>query len=183
MLCHHCQGDCSPRKTAELPRDSRPNLKMFREALRSRSFVIPQHGQRHPLPVAAGRTVRGRLGRIHLLELPTGVFRLVREIRRRIATTPHPGCFGSNIGGVRFAGMNILDKDSTILANPSTGRCRTTGTVPTPDRRSPLPVRSHPLFYYGRSFFNPGRVMVCSLSESPTPSPSRAFFRCSRKGL
>ena len=64
--------------------------------LAARTTVRPV-GQRHPLPMAAGGTGLGRIGRIHPPELPTGT--LSTRERGKIATTPHRGCFGSDIGG------------------------------------------------------------------------------------
>ena len=118
----------------------------------ARTGIGPE-GQRHFLPVAAGGTVLGGIGRIDLLELPTGAFSLVRETGEELRPRRIPKASVQTSVGVHFVDMDVFHEDPSVLLHDLrrflVGEVRSLEQDPFVDFRHDL----FGFFSFRRSFF------------------------------
>ena len=72
-------------------------------------------GQRYFLPVTAGGTVLGRIGRIDLLELSTSILSFVRKKEEKLRPRRITDVSIQTSVGVHFVDVNVLHKDPSVL--------------------------------------------------------------------
>ena len=75
---------------------------------------IHPFGQWYFLPVSTGGTVLGGIGRIDLLELPTGAFSLVRETGEELRPRRIPNASVQTSVGVHFVDMDVFHEDPSV---------------------------------------------------------------------
>ena len=78
-------------------------------------------GQGHFLPMAAGRTGLGRIGRIHLPELPTGTFSPVREKGEELRPRRISDASVQASVGVHVVDGDVFHKNSSVLIDDLSG--------------------------------------------------------------
>ena len=82
---------------------------------------IGPFGQGHFLPIAAGRTGLGRIGRIHPPELPTGTLSLVREKEKELRPRRITDASIQASMGVHFVDVNVFHEYSSVLIHDLPG--------------------------------------------------------------
>ena len=82
---------------------------------------IGPFGQGHFLPMAAGRTGLGRIGRIHLLELTPGTFSLVREKGEELRPRRITDVSIQATVGFHFVDVNVFHEYSSVLIHDLPG--------------------------------------------------------------
>ena len=115
--------------------------------------MIGPVGQRHLLPMTTGGTGLGRIGRIHLPELPTSIFSFVREKEEELRPRHVTDASVQASVGVHFVDSNILNKDPSIRIDDLSGFLM--GEVGSLERDPFMDLRHH-LFDPGsfrRAFF------------------------------